>query len=772
MPVISVTISPSTTQTVEQKQPLTLTAQINNDTSGKGVTWTIVGTGCSGAACGALTNVTSTSALYTGPSAVTTNVQVFVSAMSVADPTKSAKLLINLVPPPYITTGTLPNGSVGVAYTTQLTASGGIGPYTWDFVSGKLPQGLSLSASGTISGTPLATSVGTSYFTVRVTDSFGLTYAAMLNSTIVAPNLLITTLTPLPGGTLSEAYSTTIQAEGGVKPYTFAVMAGALPSGLALSSGGVISGAPAATGTASFTIQVTDSTLPRHNTASASYTLMIIGTGGGINGGLLTGHYAFQFTGFVDGALDARTAMMAAEGSFTADGAGNIVDGIEDLNTPTGAFTSLPLSGKYTIGTDNRGQMTLNTALGSVVYSITVGSVQSGVARRGKFIEFDDDTGILGTRGTGTLEYQDVSVFNLNGINGGYAFGIRGETPCHTCATLTDYGEFSGAGVVSADGLGNFNGGEADTATGSTSSNNLIPTGMYSKPSATNGRYDVTLSLGGYNVGGFPQKFVLYIISSDRLYLQSTDSHASTTLVSGVLQRQATATFSDTYLSGAIVAYETSRDPAVEATNPGRASDADLLMMQGTVSPNDLKVTTDSNHAGVVSSNQDNAEIYSFSVAANGRVSLDNGTNTAPILYLYTEGSGFGTEQPAAPGDRAGLMNFELQTGNPFFFTPIYGSFSFASLNPPVTNSVMQGGFVTVGAEGGVNVVTDTSDSAGHLVSGSAFSGTISNIPNNGRVTLTSGRHSRVIYLISGTRFVMLETDAGDVAPTIEVADQ
>lgn len=767
---ISVTLSPSTAQTVDQGQPLLLTAQLTNDTGGQGVKWIMVGTGCAGASCGTFSNMTTTTVTFTGPSAVTTNVQVIITAVSVADSSKSASVLINLVPPPFITTGTLPNGSVGATYTTQLTASGGIGPYSWDFVSGKLPEGLSLASSGTISGTPLSTSVGTSYFTVRVTDSFGLTYSTMLNATIVAPNLFITTLTPLPSGTLSQAYSTTINAVGGVTPYTFAVKAGALPSGLTLSSAGVISGSPSATGTASFTIQVTDSTLPIHNTASASYTLLIVGTGGGINGGLLNGHYAFLFNGFVDGAADARAAMMGAAGSFTADGAGNIVNGIEDVNTPTGVFTSLPLSGKYTIGTDNRGQMTLNSALGPFVYSIVVGSVQSGVARQGNFIEFDDNTGMMGTRGSGTLEFQNTSVFTIGGINGSYAFGIHGETPCPTCATLTDYGEFSGAGVVATDGAGTFTGGEADTATGSTSSSALNPTGTYSAPSSANGRVDATLSMGGYTVGGFPQKFALYMISSDRLYLLSTDSHASTTLVSGQMQRQPASNFSDSSLSGPIIGYETSRDPATEATNPGTASDVDLLMIQGTVSPNQLSITTDSNHAGVVSSNQ-TADVFTFSVAANGRVTLNSGGSTMPVLYLYTDGSGFGTEQPAAPGDRAGLINFEQQVGNPFFGTPVYGSFAFGSINPVVTSSTVQTGFVTVSANGAVNVIEDTSDSSGHLTSGIAFSGTIT-IPNNGRVTLTSGTRSRVIYLISPTKFAMIDTDAGDVAPTVEVGEQ
>ncbi|MEO8586174.1 MAG: IPT/TIG domain-containing protein [Acidobacteriota bacterium] len=67
-----------------------------------------------------------------------------------------------------ITTTTLPNGIVATAYSQTVTASGGTGSYSFSLASGTLPAGLSLSASGTISGTPTAS--GTSTFTVSVSD--------------------------------------------------------------------------------------------------------------------------------------------------------------------------------------------------------------------------------------------------------------------------------------------------------------------------------------------------------------------------------------------------------------------------------------------------------------------------------------------------------------------------------------------------------------------------------------------------------------------------
>lgn len=70
---------------------------------------------------------------------------------------------------PDITTTSLPNGTVGVAYNQSLSAAGGELPLAWSVSAGALPAGLSLSSSGVISGTPSA--AGTANFTARVQDA-------------------------------------------------------------------------------------------------------------------------------------------------------------------------------------------------------------------------------------------------------------------------------------------------------------------------------------------------------------------------------------------------------------------------------------------------------------------------------------------------------------------------------------------------------------------------------------------------------------------------
>jgi hypothetical protein len=71
----------------------------------------------------------------------------------------------------FVTSTSLPAGSVGTAYKVTLTATGGNPPYTWSLAGGlgTLPSGLTLSSKGKISGTPTAS--GTSTFVVEVTDT-------------------------------------------------------------------------------------------------------------------------------------------------------------------------------------------------------------------------------------------------------------------------------------------------------------------------------------------------------------------------------------------------------------------------------------------------------------------------------------------------------------------------------------------------------------------------------------------------------------------------
>ena len=167
-----------------------------------------------------------------------------------------------------ITTLQLQSGCVGKTYNVQLTASGGAQPYNWSIVLGNLPDGLTLNAtSGALTGTPKQ--AGTFSFTAEVKDSSLLQQESALESLSieVAPPPLVIIPSSLPVGAFGQTYSFQLQASGGVPPYTWMIIDGALPSNLALDpSTGLISGTAAVMGTFSFTVQVTDSSASQ-NTA-------------------------------------------------------------------------------------------------------------------------------------------------------------------------------------------------------------------------------------------------------------------------------------------------------------------------------------------------------------------------------------------------------------------------------------------------------------------------------------------------------------------------
>ena len=155
-----------------------------------------------------------------------------------------------------ITTSSLPGGTVNVAYSASLAAIGGSGKYSFA-VSG-LPDGLSVSTAGAITGTP--TKAGTFSVTATVTDT-GVSTAVITASktfsiTVAVAPLSITTAT-LSNPTAGTAYSASVAAAGGIPPYTFS--ASGLPAGLSISSSGAISGTTTAPGAASVSVTVKDS---------------------------------------------------------------------------------------------------------------------------------------------------------------------------------------------------------------------------------------------------------------------------------------------------------------------------------------------------------------------------------------------------------------------------------------------------------------------------------------------------------------------------------
>ena len=149
--------------------------------------------------------------------------------------------------------GALPGGGVGANYGFRFTAQATqAGALTWAVVAGNLPPGLTLSASGFLSGMPSAS--GNYAFSVQVYEN-GVAASQPQPVALTIYTQLILTSSALPSGTVGQAYSAGLGASGGSGNY---VWSAALPAGLLLSPAGAISGTPTATFNGSVAVTVTD----------------------------------------------------------------------------------------------------------------------------------------------------------------------------------------------------------------------------------------------------------------------------------------------------------------------------------------------------------------------------------------------------------------------------------------------------------------------------------------------------------------------------------
>ncbi len=156
----------------------------------------------------------------------------------------------------------LQQARTNVAYSVQLNATGGRAPYTWSLAGFQLPDGLTLNASGLISGTANNNQAETDeyQFTVVVRDADGRVahksvfigvvypgnwYCATTNScsiSLVPNQQLIYSLPALRDGT---------------PPFTY-VVGGTLPPGITVSSSGALTGSATAAGIYNATVNISD----------------------------------------------------------------------------------------------------------------------------------------------------------------------------------------------------------------------------------------------------------------------------------------------------------------------------------------------------------------------------------------------------------------------------------------------------------------------------------------------------------------------------------
>lgn len=526
--------------------PITLAA-----TGGSGAPYTWTWAAASGSSLPAGLSLSSAGVISGTPTAGGT-FSIAITAKDGASNTKTVNFSLTVEATLAVTSTTLSSGTINVAYSHSLTASGGSGTgYTWATTgpSTLATLNLSLSAAGVLSGTP--TTTGTATFTAQVTDTQS--HTATANLSVSVYNLLTITTTTLPATNVGAAYSQTLMAGGGSGTgYTWTAQSSNLAGfGLSLSSGGVVSGTPTTTGTASFTAKVTDSA---SNTALQALTITIdpqltlptpnpsslpAGTTGGVYSGSVmagggSGGYAWTVTGFPQDGLSYNTnggtlnvtgtPTSATTVTFTAsvkDTATNVTAGPNTytivvsnpapLTLPSANPSSLPSA------TINQGYSgTINAAGGAAPYAWKVNSVSvpnngTAVVLTNGLSVTNNGSNVLDVTGTptstGTVNISAQVTDNLSSTAGPTAYTVVVNAAGSQVSGQVNLANTCG-GVTLPTVTLSINTSPVQTATTDTNGN-------YSFASIPNGTYTITPSISGASSVFYPATLTNVLVNNN-----------------------------------------------------------------------------------------------------------------------------------------------------------------------------------------------------------------------------------------------------------------
>ncbi len=393
-------------------------------------------------------------------------------------------------------------GTAGTAFSQTFTESGSIGGSTFSLNSGSLPAGLTLSSAGLLSGTP--TVVGSFPITVKVTDGNACTGISATYTLVINCQTITVTNPATSTGVAGAAFSQTFTQSGSIGGPTFSLATGTLPTGLSLSSAGVLSGTPAQTGSFPITVKVTDGngctgTGPTYTLVISCQTITVTnpattaGTAGtpfsqtftqssAIGGATFTLNSGSLPTGLTLSAAGVLSGTPAVTGSFpitvkVTDGNGctgvgatyTLVIGCQTITVTNPATTTGTVNAAFSQ------TFTQSGAIGGATFTLNSGSLPAGLSLstagvlsgtptvNGSFpitVKVTDGNGCTGVSATYTLviNCQTITVTNP-GVNTGTVAvgfsqtftqtGAQGTATFTTASTLPTGFTLSTAGVLS-----------------------------------------------------------------------------------------------------------------------------------------------------------------------------------------------------------------------------------------------------------------------------------------------------------------------------------
>jgi hypothetical protein len=707
----------------------------------------------------------------------------------------STQFTVTITPAPALSitsTSPLGDGFLNVAYNFPISTSGGVTPFTWSMPSGSLPAGLMLnSRSGQITGTP--TAAGPSTFTLQVQDSTlpaAQVQTGTFSITIENASPLQVTTTSLPSGQTGSAYNSagsSLQATGGVQPYTWTLVTGQLPPGLTLAPNGLITGTPILVTTSYFTVELTDAETPPA-TATSQQLNIAIAAGSTSNNGLLSGRYSFIFDGFD------KDGSVSMAGTVVFDGKGNISGGGVDSNRVSGVVIGAEVQATpasptsicscYSIGTDGRGRMEMIAQFPQTQINL-VTDYQFVLDSAGNIRFFQNDSlnsannDQFQTHGSGIMKPVLGSSFSLTSFSGNYAFMFSGEDYLGSPAVL--------GGVIYCDGNGTIRSGTGDYNDAGAWSTQINLTGGATFNSGTKGLASLTFepTLGSQ----ITLSFTYYFISPGDIFLQQVDTISSTNplprLNGEMILQPPSQEFDNTVLKGASIA----RGAGV--TSNGNASvygNGNASVFTGLLSSphGDGTVTWsyDENNGGTIAPPPAQPLSGTYTVAANGRVTFcwqggppcANFGSRVAVAYLTGPGQGFLIGADSAV--TSGILEQQVPPLLPATFSnsSVQGNYAlstFAAAENQVNNVI---GEVYSNGTASVSGAVDEIDSNGTPHTDQPLQSTINSISANGRGIMTTNLLTGlpvnlVFYVVSPGSIRLISTDSTDQHPQLFLLD-
>jgi hypothetical protein len=213
----------------------------------------------------------------------------------------------------------------------------------------------------------------------------------------------------------------------------------------------------------------------------------------------LSGPYAFSYAGN-DG-----SGFFAVTGSFVADGNGNIVSGIEDIQSfLTGISTAVPImASTYSVGSDGRGSASIKTNRGTATWRFALSTNLHAELTR-----FDTNTA-----GGGTIDQQTLNATtnsSLSVISGRYTFELLGlDGSSNPLGVAAEFSANGSGGIPNTNAILDYN--DNDTVTRA----DTTLTGSYSFDAANagTGRGTLTLQSAAFGVAN-PRTFTFYAVGT------------------------------------------------------------------------------------------------------------------------------------------------------------------------------------------------------------------------------------------------------------------